>query len=481
MKRLFFSLHRISGTIIALFFFMWFVSGLVLLYHPYPRLSDQQIYSMQELLPDSLPDIRSYLKNESGDIKNIRIRQFQDQTLISYSTNGVVHTVCSDTTQVVKPVNFDAVRTVAERWIDAPIRRVDTLHQREQWVLYSRYERVLPIYRFYFDDPERHELFISGKTGEAQQLTDATSRFWAWVGAIPHKFYLPFIRRDLTWWKTSITIGGLFCLIAALTGLYIGITVLIKRHKKQKTWSNPYRKRWYRWHYVTGLIFGIFLIAWGISGLVSMQRIPQWIIPMEGDYLFNASQMWGKKSLPFNAYRLDYRKLREVYPALKEVNWTHFRDIPVYRIIEGNRERLIDASATNVKPLFLPEETIIAGIRQIHGSNTVIGLSLMNHYDNYYLSRNHSLPLPVYKVNLDNNDRTLYYISPETGYVRYLNTNKKVKKWLFSGIHYLNIQWLIERPLLWTIAIWTLCLGGALVSLSGIWLGRKYLKRLIKK
>ncbi len=474
-----FSLHRIFGTIIALFFFMWFVSGLVLLYHPYPQLSAQQAYGMLETLPDSLPEIQKYLNNGSSDVRNLRVRQFQDQTLISFSTQDSNYIFCADPLQEVKPIRFTTVEHIAKRWFKAPIKRVDTLRKRTQWILYSRYEKALPIYRFYFDDSLKHELFISGLTGAPQQLTDAPSRTWAWLGAIPHKFYLPFIRRDVSVWTASITIGGILCVIAAITGLYLGIYILSKRYKKLKTWSTPYRKRWYRWHYATGLIFGIFLVAWGISGMMSMQRVPKWLVPIKGEYTFNPSQMWGKKPLPLSAYRLDYRQLKKTYPELKEVTWIHFRNIPVYRVIEGDREHLIDASSATIKTLLIPEETISAGIRQIHGQHAVFQLSMMENYDNYYLSRDHSLPLPVYKIEVKNADHSLYYISPETGYVRYLNKNKMVRKWLFNGIHYLNIQWLIEKPVLWTIAIWFLCLGGAIVSLTGIVLGVRYLKRLL--
>lgn len=116
----------------------------------------------------------------------------------------------------------------------------------------------------------------------------------------------------------------------------------------------PYRKRWYRLHHITGLLFGLFLIAWGISGMISMQRIPQWLINTNGNYIFNSSRMWGKKPLPIDTYELDYRQLKTAYPDLKEVSWTHFRNIPVYTVIVGNRELQIDASTPKIKKIVYP-------------------------------------------------------------------------------------------------------------------------------
>lgn len=469
--------HRITGCIIAVFFLMWFVTGLILIYHPYPRLSDKELYEKEEALPDFLPDIRSIEERAGDRLTALSIRRFQGQTLISVSTAKSSFVYCADGTDSIKPLDFFAVKNLVKRWIDAPVIRVDTLHKRAQWVLYSRYDQVMPIYKFYFDDPERHELFISGKTGEVQQVTSRCQRFWAWIGAIPHKFYIPWLRINLELWQGSITVAAIFCVLASLTGLLVGLWLFYKRYKRTGVWESPYRKPWFRLHHVLGGVFGIFVLAWGVSGVFSMQRIPQWLINTDGNYIFNPNRMWEKNLLPIGSYRLDYNRLKETYPDLKRVRWTRFRDIPAYEVVVGDREFMIDASSSEIRELFIPECTVIDGIKSVHGEDVSFKISLLDHYDDYYLSRSMNLPLPVYKVTVDDSIHSRYYVSPETGYIRYLNKNKMVKKWLFNGIHYLHIHWLVERPVLWTICIWILCLGGGFVCLTGCWIGVKYLSR----
>jgi hypothetical protein len=61
--------------------------------------------------------------------------------------------------------------------------------------MYTRYLNEMPIYKLYFTNPEKQQLYISSKTGEVLQFTDKAQRSWAWLGAIPHKFYFPFIRQ----------------------------------------------------------------------------------------------------------------------------------------------------------------------------------------------------------------------------------------------------------------------------------------------
>lgn len=50
-----FKLHKITGLSIAVFFLMWFITGIVLIYHPYPKVSEKLLYDKKENLPSSLP------------------------------------------------------------------------------------------------------------------------------------------------------------------------------------------------------------------------------------------------------------------------------------------------------------------------------------------------------------------------------------------------------------------------------------------
>ena len=158
---------------------------------------------------------------------------------------------------------------------------------------------------------------------------------------------------------------------------------------------------------------------------------------------------------------------------MKQVEWVRFADIPAYRVIEGENERYIDASGTEVVALNVPQKTIEEGFRKIHGDDVKMTVTVLDKYDNYYVNLRRTLELPVYKVELDDDDHNLYYVNPRDGYIRYLNKNKIVDKWLFSAIHYLNMGWIISRPALWTFCLWFLCIGCGIVCLTGVVLGVK--------
>ncbi len=470
-----FKSHKYIGLFISAFFLMWFVTGVVLIYHPYPSVSEKLVNEKKEVLPSSLPDLDYIAQRVEGEIKSVRIREFQGQTLMDVKTSKQKYLLTTDTLQDIKPIDYLCVEKVARQWSDAPIKRVDTLRKRSQWVLFTRYEKELPIYKFHFDDKYKTQLFVSGTTADVQQLTTAKQRFWAYVGAIPHKLYIPALRRNTQMWMDSFVVGASICLVAALTGFILGIYIFVRRKKVKGEWGNPYRKRWQRIHFSFGLIFGIFLISWAISGLFAMKRVPQWLIKTEAPYVFDKTKLWGKNILPTDTYKLGFDKLHQEYPQLKEIKLSRFAEIPVYIIIEGENERYIDASGEDVKILEIPQQTIENGFRKIYGEHVPMKISLLEEYDNYYINLRRTYTLPVYKVEVDNNDRDLYYVSPTDGYIKYLNKNKKADRWLFNGLHYLNLPGLFSKPVLWTICIWVLCGGCAVVCLSGLILGIKSL------
>lgn len=477
------SLHSVTGTVIAVFFFMWFVTGLVLIYHPYPRLGEKETnHHSENIQADSLRPISYYTDSLTQDtITSVTVRQMQGQALVTVSTADSTRTFCADTTQQRKEITFASVEQTASEWVHGKSIRVDTLHEREQWILYERFERAMPIYKFTYGDPERHQLFISGKTGEVQQLTTRSERVWAWLGAIPHKFYYPAIRKDVDLWKTVITTGGIICLLAAFSGLLRGISIQWKLSRKKRMLASPFKKTSYRWHHALGLVFGIFIVCWGISGSLAMQKVPKWLVPYENEYSMYGPDIWEGDSLPLSSFRLDYRKVIAAYPDVKRIEWHVIGEKPVYSVVSDSNTVFVDATDTVPRFLEVTAQAIRVAMKRIYGDSTDVKVERMDDYDQYYMPSYDSRPaLPVYKATIANSDGSVYYIGTDNDYCRYFNTNKKARKWLFGAMHYLNINGLTSNPPLWHCCIWILCLGGTGVSFTGIILGIRYIRRKLR-
>jgi hypothetical protein len=176
---------------------------------------------------------------------------------------------------------------------------------------------------------------------------------------------------------------------------------------------------------------------------------------------------------------LDYRKILSAYPdEVKSIEWSSFGKISLYKVVVNDTLITLNASVDEVTALRLDEKAIRQRISEIHDEH--VAVSLITEYDNYYLAKSGRLPLPVYKVEVNDSDRSVYYVNPLNGNIQYFNNNLKIHSLSYQLLHSFRFKFLVEHPLLWNIVMWTTMIGGTVVSFTGVWLGFKYIKRKIK-
>lgn len=493
-------IHRILGTLLSILFLVWFLSGMVMIYHTFPRVSpEEKIGKMDDLTAANLPALQTLKARlpEGESIRSMTLNRFLGQTVFHIRTDQGEYDLPADTTVSLAPVDGNQLTRIAARWCDAPVAKIDTLTQLDQWIPFGSLKKEFPIYKFRFADSDRHELYLSSRTGNVLQFTDRNSRFWAWLGAIPHWVYFTSLRQDTQRWiDVVIWLSGIGCFMC-LAGLYLGIRDyrFALRNKKRSLESashplgskkrpllsslTPYKKRWYRWHHLTGLVFGLFVLTFAFSGLMSLADVPAWVskpqLPIRG-----YTVMREQAPDPFD-YPLDYREVIARYPeGLRQIEWTNFREWPLYTLSTDNGKQVIDASGSIPGKWLLTESTIRRTLEAIHGPGTAMHIVSLTEPDDYYISRKRNLEFPVWKVTLDNPDHSCYYIHPATGATRYVNDTSRWRHWMYPALHSLNIKWLVDHPVLWNLVMWGLLIGGTIVSLSGVWLGIRYILRKIR-
>lgn len=478
-----YTIHRILGTLLSVLFLVWFLSAFVMMYHGFPRASQAEKTGKLEYLSPALPSLEEVIARlpEDEKVKTIRVDRLLGQTVFHIRTAEGNYDLPADSTESLPAIDGERIRKIAALWCPAPIARVDTLYSLDQWIPFGRLKEEFPIYKFRFDDSEGHQLYIGSQSGEALQFTTRNERFWAWLGAIPHWVYFTRLRQDAALWsKTVVWLSGIGCLMT-LAGLWVGVDVW-RRSRKQGKGFSPYRKKWYHWHYVTGIVFGLFVLTFCFSGMMSLAEVPAWISKpvLEKNPLREI-----KKGATINDYVLDYRQVLSEYPDVKQIEWSNFRSIPYYIVKRESAELYVDASAPSPRPLKLTEEQAIEAVRSIHGDSARLRVSLLNEFETDYrdmsrMYRNRSL-LPVWKIAADDVDHSVYYIHPETAAVRYVNTTARWKYWMYTALHRLRIQGLNSSPALRKSVLWVLLLGGSVVSLSGVVLGVRYIGRKCRK
>ena len=129
----------------------------------------------------------------------------------------------------------------------------------DQWTLVQ--SRQLPLHKFRVNDERGTELYVSPRTGEVTMVTTRRGRALAWISTIPHFFYFAALRENQpVWYQFVVWTSGLVCALAVL-GLVLGV---VQSFKQKYTGAM-------KWHYVTGLVFGVFTATWAFSGLLSME------------------------------------------------------------------------------------------------------------------------------------------------------------------------------------------------------------------
>jgi uncharacterized iron-regulated membrane protein len=494
--------HRYLGIAISLMAVIWFASGIVMIYAGgMPRLSEQ-------MRLDRLPALDLARVQLSPVEAEQRLEGGGRPVLLSvldrpaYRFQGrQAQTVFADSGEILQDIDLDTAHRVASRFVGVPGDRVHfvrTLDGPDQWNIGGRGETLL--HKFRVDDTAATELYVSPRTAEVVQLTTRKQRAMAWTGTIPHWLYFTALRTNQPlWYKTVVWLSALCCVLAVL-GLILAFTQFRWSQPLPLSGAIPYRG-WLRWHYITGAIFGVFVLTWAFSGLLSMEPF-DWT---------NARGLEVRRDA-FTGGRTELASFGSIDAAalvravgdrtIKEIGFKRIHGDYYYTVAatehtpaaDAKRERLhqpylvgrrgepgrLLISAQTMQARNEPFDTaaIVARLKSATPDATIVGQETLQEYDSYYYSRGGQSPLPVLRVKFDDPAQTWVYIDPSDSEVlAQVHRFSRLERWLYNGLHSLDFAfWYSKRPL-WDIGVIVLLLGGLATSLFGLYLG---IKRLIR-
>ena len=505
LRRILLNIHKILGLLLSVLFLMWFLSGFVMIYHDFPNAARHQI-EKQQVISGELPAVEDVISQlpDTARIQSLTLNMHFDRPVFHFRGRAVPPNLYADTFQPLEKFTEANIGRTAAQWCSAPVLRIDTMRKLDQWIPFGRLKEEFPIYKYTFDNQEKHELYISSKDGRVLQFTGKDQRFWAWLGAIPHYVYFTFLRQNQPVWinfvKWTSGIGCIMCLV----GIILGLQTFWR--SRRKGFATPYKKRWHRWHYISGLLFGVFAITFAFSGLMTLTSLPDWMMKkpktqqettqVSPDGARGGGSTRGGRgggfggrfggagaTLALTDYTLDYRKVVEATEDIKSIEWVSYQRHPYYRVATSSKSVNIDASdSLEIRPFIMTEEMIRRSLRQTYGDSIKYVLTLMTEYDDDYYARKKNLaPLPVYRVIVDDEMHTHHYYHPETLMQQRVDDISRYRRNLYGRLHRLNFKFLTDRPVLWNIVMFTLMIGGSFLSLTGVVLSVKWIIRKIKK
>lgn len=482
INNFFLTIHRILGTLLSVVFLMWFLTGMVMLFHgSFPSADKTTKLDLLSQTEEEFPALDSLTRGES--FTHMNLSRYIGRTTFEFSTADSVFVCTPAGVRVSQKIKAEELDKICQRWCAAPVAQCDTLHDLNQWVPFGSYREELPILKYTFQDAEKHHLYVGSSTGHVLQFTTREQRVWAWLGPIPHWIYFTWLRSDRDLWMQTVSwMSGIGCLMV-LSGMWTGVTVWIRTRKKQQKKFSPYKKKWYHWHYVTGVVFGLFCLSYCFSGMMSLVKLPP-------AFISHATLDFDpKKTIDDTAaqlYMLDYRKVLESQPEAVQLTWNHLGRIPFYTVLRKDGSTVnYDARSTSLKELNLSENEITEVVKDAylqHGIEIDSKAETQNHQELYYsrVKGTGKDVLPVVKVSVNDADNGVFYINPSNGSVRYVDTTGRWSYWLYRGLHKLRVPGIMEFEWLRIFLSLLILAGGTAVSASGVVLGCRYLFRKFK-
>ena len=280
-----------------------------------------------------------------------------------------------------------------------------------------------------------------------------------------------------------------------MLGLVVGIWVYSpsKRYRLEGgPTSIPYTGQ-KRWHAILGLIFGLVTCTWVFSGMLSMNPFPERAPDGndEGASRIAAALRGGPVEMAAFAAQHPREAVVEAGADLqgKHLELTSFAGEPVYLARETpQHSRIISVLGPVLEPVpgLVPGKTaaefdrdrILDVVTEASQPGGLAEVRLVTEYEAYYLDRHNQLPLPVLFVRLKDSENTMVYIDPRTA--RVINSygaRSRWTRWLYHGLHSIDLPWLYKHRPAWDIVVLVLMLGGTSLCVTAVIIGFQLLRR----
>ena len=484
LKRQLYLWHRWLGIVACLFMALWFVSGVVMLYVGYPKLTPAERLAHLPALPAGCcAELPAPWAEQP--LKALRLTSLGGQPYFLLELMDG-RRVTLDAANGEPLANADAAWALANarQYAGSAALAYQGTLDEDMWTHSRALDSDRPLHRVQVDDAAGTWLYLSGRTGEVVRDASGRERAWNWVGAWLHWLYP--LRGGLGFdngWRTLVIGLSLLGTLMALMGIAVGILRLRLRKPYRSGSCSPYPGGWLRWHHIGGLLFGGMLVLWVFSGLMSMR--PWGVTDSRSQIALQQAPLRAADlQLPI-ATALARLRDETGFDAV-ELQWQRLADVTyaVARSADGD-SRILEAHAPPARA-FSRERLRAAA--QAMAPGVKVEDDWQSAYDFHYFARapqsmygSQARPLPVLRLRFAGAAGTWAYLDPACGtLVASHDRAQRAGRWLFNLLHSWDWQPLLARPLLREGLIIGLSSGGLVIALSGVVLGWRRLRRTLR-
>ncbi len=479
MKRFFYLLHRWLGITLCLFMLMWFFSGMVMMYVGYPKLSNlERLAHLPRLTP--LPccsDLNALLKmRDNPDAVRLTTVNGKPRFIAQYGKQDYL-AIDAVSGQKITPISKADAVSSAQHFLNSTGEYQGTVDE-DPWTHSRALDGFRPLHKVQMNDAENTLLYVANSTGEVVRDATKTERIWNWVGSWMHWLY-PFRGASISYELSSniIIYSSLIGCVLTLTGILVGVWRWRFKGNYKNSGKTPYKQGMMRWHHLSGLIFGLMVFTWILSGMLSMNP---WKI-FDAPYKLNEKAFAGGEidtahfPLPINEALRRFEQTA-FYPS--QLEWRVVNNQGYYIAFNSAGQTRILLAQANAQPFvqFSWAELETAAKKLLNAE--IEQRIVLNTYDFYYYQRAaHTMTghtehkLPILRLTFKDDYQTWLHLDPYTGTWTKLDTYKRISRWLFTFLHSWDWLPLLEARPLWDIWMLSFSLGGLLLSATGVVIG----------
>lgn len=462
-------LHRWLGIAFCLLFAMWFATGIVMHFVPFPSLTEAERFAGLAPLERTQRIIAiadAVIASGIADATRVRLIPRSDGPVYVVSGPSRLRAVRASDGADASVESADVALAIARaharrRGLDAARAALIARADYDQWSVPNGFDRHRPLFRVALGDAAGIEVYVSSHSGEVVLDTTRSERGWNWAGSVLHWIYPTVLRSNWSLWDQMVSTVSLVALIAAVLGAVLGI---IRIRIRARRISSPYRG-WHALHHIIGLISTVFVLTWIFSGWLSMDH----------GRLFSRGQLSSAEAAVANAVpdwgtapSVDQRPLS---PSVLEVEWFAFNGSVFRRDRTGLDSQILTKAGRDRRTAFLDEQDILGLTTRLAAGCGVASVVADN---DDYPAQSVVPGAPVYRSRCGN---LWFDIDGANGSIlQRLDASRRAYRWAYSALHTLDFPVLMSHPRLRDFLIVGLCALGLVFSITGIVIGWRRLR-----
>ncbi|QHJ01210.1 hypothetical protein GT347_26410 [Xylophilus rhododendri] len=445
-------LHKWLGVTLALLFLMWFLSGLVLYFVPFPNLGQAERLAALPELPASGPALMT--AQEAASRNGLRFSEARLGMLdgrpvwrLLAGSPAVWTVVDAVDASRVAPLDAAHARTVAEAFSGRHAVGAEPI-DRDQWTVPQGLNPYRPLFKIALDGDDGLELYVSAGAAEVVRDTRRAERFWNWVGAVPHWIYPTVLRQFPLAWNRTVVWLSIPGVVLAASGLALGVWQLFLNRSR---WI-PYRKFWMRWHHIAGLAAGVVTLSWIFSGLMSMN--PFDVFSPRGATAAERGAWAGAPAVATLRPDEALAVARGHGLAARELELLQVGGHAWYRLRDAEDSWLLpaDANAPAEAVRALPDALLQPLMSSLRPRARTPQIERLSAYDDLYYSRDpqsaearFNRPLPVWRLAWP--DGVTIYADPASARLLLrVDDSGRWQRLFYNGLHSFDFAPLMARP-----------------------------------